>query len=121
MTIEDVLDNVDVPALAVLNIIDADGNLVALQALDMSDSTYRKTMLMGDVWFEVIAQDGSGITYLLDQGILSSDAWLTSNVYTVNQENLTIADILEGTTVEVLLRNLVPAGNALMQVYDKAG
>jgi len=121
ITIEDVLDNVDVPGLAVLNIIDADGNLVPLQALDMSDSTYRKTMLMGDVYFEVIAQDGTTITYLLDQGILSSDAWVTSNVYTVNQENLTIVDVLEGTTVDLLLSNLVPSGNALMVVYDKAG
>jgi len=110
-----------VPGLAVLNIIDADGNLVPLQALDMSDSTYRKTMLMGDVYFEVIAQDGTTITYLLDQGILSSDAWLTSNVYTVNQENLTIVDVLEGTTVDLLLSNLVPSGNALMVLYDKAG
>jgi len=87
----------------------------------MSDSTYRKTMLMGEVWFQVTAQDGSGITYLLDQGILSSDAWVTSNAYTVNQENLTINDVLEETSVDVLLANLVPSGNAFMQVYDKAG
>jgi hypothetical protein len=121
ITIEEVLDNVEVPALAMLNVIDAEGNLVPLQVMDMSDTTYRKTMLMGVVYFEVIAQDGSSITYLLDQGILSSDAWVTSNVYTVNQENWTIADILQETTVDILLSNLVPSGNALMVVYDKAG
>jgi len=76
---------------------------------------------MGDVYFEVIAQDGSSITYLLDQGILSSDAWVTSNVYMVNQENLTIVDVLEGTSVDILLSNLVPSGNAFMQIYDKMG
>jgi len=122
VSLEEVLDNVEVPALALLNVLDADLNLVPLQALDMSDSTYRKVMLMGDVYFEVIAQDGTTIiTYQLDQGILSSDAWVTSNVYTVNQENLTINDVQEETTVDILLSNLVPSGNALMKVYDKAG
>ncbi|MCP4310007.1 MAG: T9SS type A sorting domain-containing protein [Bacteroidetes bacterium] len=120
ISIQDVLDNVEVPALAVLNIIDAAGNLVPLQVMDMSDSTYRKTMVMGDISFEVTAQDGTTITYLLDQGILSSDAWVTSNVYTVNQENLTIADILKETTVDILLSNLIPAGNATMMIADKA-
>jgi len=114
-----ILDQLIKPELAVLNIIDVNNNLVPLQSLN-PDTVMVQTLLVGKVYFEVVAQNQIDIiTYELVLDISASDAWVSSNVYTVNQENNVISLIPEGISVETFLANLIPSGNATIEVLTR--
>jgi hypothetical protein len=86
------------------------------------DTVMAATRVMGDMYFEVVAQNQINIIkYKLMLDISASDAWVTSNLYDVSQENLVISLVPEGVVVENFLENLVPSGNATMELLDKAG
>ena len=120
-TLNEILANLEKPALALLNVLDADNNLIPLKVLNLSDSTYKETIFTGGVFFEVVAQDKSKITYELTETVASSDAWLSSNSYTVNQLNKVIYDVPLGTSAEIFMSMLYTAGGATMELFDKAG
>ena len=120
-TVAEVLSKVEKPATATLNVIDGKNNLVPLKTLN-KDTIQVPTRVIGEVYFEVTAQDGETvITYLLKLDISASDAWIESDVYTVIQGNRLITLVPLGTSVSTLLDNLVPSGKASMVVMDKAG
>ncbi len=119
-TIAEVLDMVVKPELAVLNVVDKDNNLVPLQILN-PDTLMVSTVVMGELYFEVVAQNQTTIIrYELVLDISASDAWVTSNIYDVAQENFVISLVPEGVLTHIFLENLVPSGNATIELLDKA-
>jgi hypothetical protein len=119
-TLNEILSNLEKPELALLNVWDADHNLVPTKVLNLSDSTYKEIIFTGGFFLEVIAQNNSKITYELLPEVTSSDAWLSSNKYTVNQENKVIYNVPEGISVEVFMGNIFAAGGASIELLDKA-
>jgi len=116
--ISDVLAKVESPATATLNIIDADGNLVPLKFLN-PDTVMVPTQVLGGIYFESIAQDQKTIiTYELVLDISDSEAWVSSNVYSVDQEKRVISLVPEGVTVQLFLANLIPGGDATIELMD---
>jgi len=80
-----VLDLLTVPDLAVLNIIDAGGNLVPLQRRDAQGELV-DVSASADYSFEVVAENGDIVTYALAPGVLASDAYVLSDVYAVTED-----------------------------------
>ena len=120
-TLEDVLENVIKPQTAILNIIDDNSHLVPLRILNY-ENVYVDTKIGDSYFFEVIAQDGvTIITYKLSPEALSSDAFVISSVYEVNQETLIISKIPFGTSVAAFFERIEAAGNASTQLTDKLG
>ncbi|KKK86136.1 hypothetical protein LCGC14_2766270, partial [marine sediment metagenome] len=118
-TISDVLDMVNKPASAILNVIDADSNLVPLQILN-PDTLKVATRVTGGIYFESIAQDQKTIiTYELVLDISASDAWVSSNIFDIAQDNLVISLVPEGVSVQIFLANLIPSGNATIEVLTR--
>jgi hypothetical protein len=92
-----------------------------LQKLNF-DSLYVSTIATDHVYFVVTAEDGmTTITYQLTPNANPSDAYVTSDVYSVDQFGSLIKFVPQGTTVASLLANLTPAPGATMAVYDKSG
>jgi hypothetical protein len=119
-TLNDILSKLEKPELALLNVWDADHILVPSKEMNLSDTTYKETIFTGGLFFEVIAQNNSKITYELLSGVTSSDAWLSSNKYTVNQENKVMYDVPEEVTVEIFMSNIFAAGGASIELLDIA-
>jgi hypothetical protein len=74
------------------------------------DTLYVDVMATQNIIFEVVAQDNeTKILYQLELASSPSDAYVTSNVYLVNQNDLTISMIPDGTNVTSLSKWLIPA------------
>ena len=120
-TISSVLDNITVPGTAVLNIINQHNSLIPLNMLN-SDTVYVETQVHDNVYFEVVAQNGTTkITYKLIPESGSDDAFVISDVYEVNQDLFIINYINNNTAVPKLLENVIPVKGASIRVVDKAG
>jgi len=119
--LKDVVAGVNVPAGATLNIIDANDAYVPLKTINF-DTMYVDVLATSNVWFEVVAEDGATkITYQLMPNGDETDAYVTSAVFSVDQGAQIIGLIPEGTTVDALLANLVPATGASWVLLDKLG
>lgn len=119
--INSVLNNITVPPTAVLNIINQHNALVPLKKLN-SDTVLVQTQVHSDIYFEVVAQNGSTIiTYRLMPQSGSDDAFVVSDVYEVNQELFFINFINNNTAVPKLMEDVIPANGASMRVLDKFG
>jgi len=113
--------NLTVPAGAEFNIIDAAGAYVPLLMLNF-DTTYVDVQVSDQIYFEVISENGlNTILYQLQPDADASDAFVTSNVFLVDQEASLIDLVPEGTTPFGLLSNLIPAPGATMMLVDKMG
>jgi hypothetical protein len=120
-TLSSLLENLIVPDLAVLNIVDMDGNLVPLQKMN-NDTMYVDVLASPDYVFEVVAENGDVAIYELVPDMSASDAYVLSDVYLVAEEpTKSISSILDGTTVSAFLANLIPVEGATMKVYIKSG
>lgn len=121
VTINTVLDNVSVPATATLNIISSSGDIIPTKQLN-GDTLYVDTKVHDDIYFEVVAQNGSNkIVYQLQPNTESSDAFVISDVYDIDQNIFFINYINNNTSVSTFLNNVVPARGATLAVLDKAG
>jgi hypothetical protein len=117
----DVAEGVNVPAGAIMNIIDANDAYVPLKTINF-DTLYVDVLATSNVWFEVVAEDGATtITYQLMPNGDETDAYVTSAVFAVDQGAQIISLIPDGTTVDALLANLVPATGASWVLLDKLG
>ncbi|MCK4922591.1 MAG: T9SS type A sorting domain-containing protein, partial [Bacteroidales bacterium] len=120
-SIADALAGIEKSADAILNVIDADGNLLPMQVLN-ADTILVPTYVSTDVYFEVIAENGTTIiTYNLVPISLASDAFVVSDVYAVDQDLMVISVIPGGTEVSTFLDNVVPVAGASIVLKDKAG
>ena len=116
-----VFEGVTVPAGASLTIVDANDAYMTLTKLTY-DTTYVNTLATDKVYFEVVAENGvTKITYQLKPTVAASDAYVTSDVYSVDQFAYVIKFVPVGTSVHSLLANVYPAPGATISVFDKAG
>ncbi|MGE5447541.1 MAG: T9SS type A sorting domain-containing protein, partial [Bacteroidales bacterium] len=119
--LKDVVAAVTVPAGATFNVVDANDAYMTLVKLNY-DTLYNEVRVSDQIFFEVVAENGVNTTlYQLKPTVNASDAYVTSDVYSVDQFASLIQFIPGGTSVHSLLSNLYPATGATMKVYDKLG
>ena len=120
-SIDDVLQGVVKPAKAILNVVNASGELVTLNSVK-TDSTKTEAMASENVYFEVKAQDGvTKITYQLIPVASESDAYVLSDIYTVLQDSSAVTGIIFGTSVVTFFKNIIVVDGATAIIIDKAG
>ncbi|MFW5656234.1 MAG: T9SS type A sorting domain-containing protein [Bacteroidota bacterium] len=120
-TLKTVVAGVEVPQGAKMTIIDDAGFYVPLQRLNF-DTTMVDVMANDATNFIVVAEDGqTTIEYQVVLDVAETDAFVTSDVYDVDQDQSIIDLIPEGTTVSSLLNNIVPVSGATVIVTDKNG
>ena len=116
-----VISGVNVPEGATMNVIDEGGAYVPTKTINF-DTVYVDVLATSNVYFEVTAEDGvTVITYQLMPESTESDAYVTSSVFEVDQDQLLISLVPEGIATSALLRNLIPAPGATMMLEDKLG
>ena len=118
---EEVVENVTVPQFATMTVVDANDEWVQLKKLNF-DTVYVDVQVTDQYYLEVLAEDGvTKILYQIVPTATSSDAFVTSDVFMVNQ-GLALIDLIPGgTTVQGFLSNLVPVTGATLKVVDKYG
>jgi hypothetical protein len=116
-----VLANVTVPAGATLSVIDGEGAYVSLKRLNF-DTTYVNVTVNDNTYFSVLAEDGlTEIVYKLMPEASENSAFVTSDIYSVNQKETLISYVPNGTVVSAFLANLVPSAGASLKLVDKMG
>ncbi len=119
--LSDLAAAVTVPDLAVMNIINGDGELIPMQYMNF-DSVKVDTKVGADIYFEVVAQDlVTVITYKLEPTSLASDAFVISSIYGVDQDNVEIVDIASGTIVDLFFNNVEVVQGASAVILTKLG
>jgi hypothetical protein len=120
-SINEILGNITVPSTAVLNVINDVNETVPLKIL-RSDTTYAETQVSFKIYFEVVAQNGTDkITYQLVPSTTSSDAYVLSDIYDVDQDLFFINFINNNTTVSTFLSNITAVEGATLKILDKLG
>jgi len=125
-TIADILAGVECHELSTINIIDANDNLVSLLTRSLDTALVEPmiaTKVFNGLYFEVVAEDGTIAKYELIAEASSSEAYLTSNVFTVSQEenNKYVSGVSGGYSVSTFLNLLTPSGKATLELRDKTG
>lgn len=116
-----VYDNVVAPVGASINVIDNTGLYVSFKRLNF-DTLFVDTKVSDKIHFEVIAEDGlTKINYTLKPTASTSDAFVVSELYAVDQTSGLIKLVPRGTAVDALFRNIAPATGAAVKLIDKAG
>jgi hypothetical protein len=116
-----VFAGVVVPPGATLTITDVNDAYMSLTKLNY-DTAYVNVIATDKIFFEVIAENGTTkILYQLKPTTSASDAFVISDVYSVDQFASLIQFVPVGTSVRSLLSNVTPATGATMVVFDKAG
>ncbi|HOY52057.1 MAG TPA: cadherin-like beta sandwich domain-containing protein, partial [Prolixibacteraceae bacterium] len=117
----DAVANVVVPEGATLTVIDGNDAWVPYKKLNF-DSTYVDVIVTDNIFFEVLAEDGlTKVTFQLVPNANASDAFVTSDLYSVDQSKLLISFVPRGTEVSTFLRNVIPVTGATIKVVDKNG
>lgn len=120
-TLRSVVENVSAPANASMQIINEAGANVPLQALNY-DTIYMDVLANSQTYIEVVAEDAvAKIVYQLLPNITEDDAFVSSNVYMVDQGKFLIDLVPVGTNVSTLLANLIPSAGATMKLIGKDG
>ena len=120
-TLQEVRNNVVVPAAAALTCVDANDSWVTYKKVNY-DTTMVDVLATERVFFEVRAEDFvTVILYQLLPTSASSDAYVESIVYAVDQDASNIMYVPRGTAVGVFLGNLIPATGATVKLVDKNG
>lgn len=119
-TLREVFNNVTPPSNASLfGAFKADGTYAAFIELKL-DSTYHDVIATDKHFFEVIAQDGeTRISYQLVMNSQPSDAYVLSTIYNVDQTALLISLIPDGSNVNAVFGNLIPAPGATISLNNK--
>ena len=116
-----VLAGVVIPEGSKLTIIDQSDAYKTLVKLNF-DTVYVNVLATPDVYFEVVAENGlNKVLYQLMPVSTHGDAYITSDVYSVDQSASGIQFVPAGTSVASLFRNVTPAPYATIEVIDKAG
>lgn len=120
-TLKTVLANVSVPAGAILTVVDKNDGYQPLIRLSY-DTVYVDVQATHDVYFEVISEDGiARVLYQLMPDSRSRDAFVTSDLYSVDQVESVIFPFRQGASVASLLRDVTPVLGATLEIMDKGG
>ena len=121
LSIRQLLDKVNVPLNALLNVIDASQNYVSLRTLT-TGNIYVDRYASSDYYFEVVAENGNTIVYQLMPSAASNEAYVLSDVYSVLEEPLKIiSNVATGTGVSLFFSNLLPVEGAVLKLINKSG
>ncbi len=119
--LQTVVDGVTVPDGASFNVVDQNDAYVSM-VMPNFDTIYVDVEVTDQIYFEVVSESGEvTILYQLKPDADSSDAFVTSTVYMVDQIKLLIDLLPQGTNVGSFLGNLTPAPGASMELIDKLG
>lgn len=119
--LKDVYAAVVAPAGASLTIVDQNDAYMSLSKLNY-DTAYVDVLATDKIYFEVVAENGINKTvYQLKPTVDASEAYVTSDVYSVDQFASLIKFVPVGTSVHSLLSNVYPAPGASITVFDKGG
>ena len=120
-TLKAVADGMMVPAGATMTVVDAMDAYVPFQRLNF-DTVYMDVLVSDQIFFDVVAEDGvTAIKYQLMPNSDPTDAFVTSDVYGVDQISLLISLVPTGINVDAFMAKLVPAPGATLQLFDKLG
>lgn len=119
-TIKSLLEGLEVPQKAVMNVVNGYDDLLSLETLNF-DSVKVDRIVGPGVFLEVVAENGDKAVYSLDFGHTASDAMLYSDLFTVNQEVKAVYGVPEGITPMKLMSLVYPNQNASAKVVDKLG
>jgi hypothetical protein len=121
-TLEALLANLIKPDNSTLRVIDGSGNLVPMK-YSTAEGSYMTVKASENISLEVTSENSENtITYELAITEFTDDvAYLTSNIYDVNQEVQLVSLIPLGVRVPVLLSNLQANKGATVIVVDKVG
>lgn len=115
------IDSLSFPELATSAIIDENGSPIPMQRLNY-DTVMVNTLIDNNVYIEVVAQNGTTrILYKFEPSSGSSDAFVISSIYDVDQENLFITNIAAGTGTALFWDNIDVVKGATATLIDKAG
>jgi hypothetical protein len=118
-TVRTIRNGVTVPGGARLTIVDDKDRYVPLQKPNF-DTLYVEVQATDQIFFEVVAENGeTKVLYQLMPTSDPGDAYVFSDIYSVNQELYVISLVPTGTSVSGLLANLTPSAGATMKVVDK--
>ena len=116
-----VVEGVTVPVGAAMNVVDANDAYKPLTMLNF-DTVYVDVQVDDQTFFEVIAEDGvTKILYQLKPTASTSDAFVTSSVFDIDQDVAMISLVPDGIAVFGFFKELVPATGATMKLIDKYG
>jgi hypothetical protein len=120
-TLAEVIANVEVPVNALMVAVDANDAYMPLVKLNF-DTLYVDVQVSDQIFLEVTAENGTTkITYQLQPATLASDAFVTSDLFPVEQDAALITLVPQGIEVSILLANVYPATGATMVLVDKNG
>ncbi len=116
-----VVENIEVPQGASMDIVDEDGAYVTLTQLNF-DTVYVNATVNANTYFDVTAEDGiTRIMYQLQPNSTEEDAFILSDVYSILQSENLVTFVPRGTSVPSFLANVTPALGATVKVVDKMG
>jgi hypothetical protein len=119
--LKEVVSGVTVPAGASMVVVDAFGAYQPLKVLNF-DTIYVDVKVNDQIKFVVTAEDGvTKISYSLQPTSSNSDAFITSDVYNVNNTLSLIELVPFGTAVSGFMPNIIPATGATIKLFDKFG
>ncbi len=121
-TLKEVFENCTPPANSALyGAFKSDGSYAPFVQMK-HDSTYADVIASDNIFFEVIAQDGeTKITYQLKPNSLSSDAFVISEVFEIDQAASMIKLIPDGSSVQGLFTYLIAAPGATFVLQNNMG
>ncbi len=120
-TVQSVFENIELEsALSLINIVDTDGVLVPLKVA-RADGAYNSTVVGDEIIFEVVAQSGKVQEFTLTPNSLSSDAYVISDIFVVDNENARISMIHDGIEVSAFFTQIEIVTGATATLINKAG
>lgn len=119
--LKDAIAKLVMPNYSSVNIINEKGAYVALKIVNYTDS-YVDVMVNQNVFIEVIAENGiTGMVYQFMPVANASDAFITSNLFNVDQTAMLISLVPYGINVSNFMYNIIPSLNASFKIVDKLG
>ena len=120
-TLKSVYDQLVIPAGATSILTDANGTYISFKRLNF-DTAYVDVMVNDQPYLHVTSENGvNTLVYHFEPNSASTDAFVTSDVFTVDNTLSLIFLVPGGIAVPEFMKNLVPATGASMVLNDKLG
>ncbi|MFC2090024.1 putative Ig domain-containing protein [Bacteroidota bacterium] len=119
-SVSEVLAGITCDSLSYINILDGNDDLVPLltRTLDTSIVEPIATKVMNEYKFQVVAEDGSVSQYTLIPNSSVSEAYILSNLFSIDQDAKSISGVDFGISLDNFMAYVYPSGNASIVVQD---
>ena len=119
ISLKEMVEHITVNEKATYYIVDNSDALVPFTKFNFRDSSYYNTQVSGNMFVKVVAQTGISKLYSIELPVSNSDAYLTSNLYQIDNQNKQINGVANGTNVKTLLENTIPCKGATANILNK--